>query len=205
MGRFAQVHPEELTRAVGEAVADGTTAAEVQRQLAAGTFSGHDGPYEMSYSTVLHYGQRETRRRDAQGINPSVQTNALRAIDGAARGVITLALDELARSREAKRPDLEHVGKIVDLLKKAQALVQPESPSQPTNGGKAKGSDKPSRDPLTSALTAAAKQPVPDIPRRKGARGDVGPANTPKPTHADIPPAAGLPQVPVPDHSPFVA
>lgn len=188
MGRFAQVHPPELSALIGSAIADGASAAEIHRQVNEGRLEGWDGPYEMSYSTVLSYGQKERERRNAQGIDPSVQSNALKAIDGAARGIITSALDELARSREAKRPDLEHLGKIADLLKKAQALVQPDNPS-PTPKGQKTGKTS---DPLTSALAKAAKQPVPSTPSREEEKTMVEAANGIEPAQPEPQTAAGL-------------
>lgn len=157
MGRFARQHPVELQQAIGRAVADGTKAAEVHRQVNAGTFPDWDGPYEIAYSVVLDYGNKERRRRAAQDITPDVQARPLTAIDQAAKSIIDAALNELRTEREKDRPNLEKLGNIAVLLKRARDLVQPNDPTQPAT----KTTRARPTDDLGATLAKAAKQADP--------------------------------------------
>lgn len=196
MGRFAQKHPGELTVLVAEAVAKGAKAPQVQRQLAAGTFPGWDSVYQMPLETIRYYGKREKQRRAANSLSQLAKGDPSRGIDHLARQLFAEAEIGIEQMRLSKARDPEALKKWGDALKVIGSLLRPEE--LPTKG-KAKR-DKPS-DPLTSALTNAASEPVPDTPSRRDGNGKMGEAPSPtptiQPTSAEPAASAGLPQVSV--------
>lgn len=195
MGRFAQKHPGELTTLVAEAIAKGAKAPAVQRQLAAGTFPGWSEPYQMPLETIRYYGKRERERRAANSLSQLAKGDPSRGIDHLARQLFAEAEIGIEAMRRSKARDPEALKKWGDALKVIGSLLRPEELQEK---GKRKR-DKPS-DPLTSALTAAAGEPVPEPPRRSTANGresDSQPsAPNAQPTNPEPTAAAGLLQGP---------
>ena len=195
MGRFAEKHPRELCEIVGRAIANGQSAAETHRQLAAGTLAGWQGAYQMPLETVRYYGKQYKRKRQAQTIAPEAANNPKGEVDRLARLLLTAAQRGVEQSVARTEPDRKALKEWADALKGIQALVSDSEPDRPSTSRKPKA---PS-DPLTAALTSAAKQqePVPHTPRSEtGTEGSVGPATETEPTHTETHHAAGLPQAP---------
>lgn len=195
MGRFAQKHPQELTALVGNAVANGQTAALTQRQLAAGTLQGWPEPYEMPLETVRYYGTQERKRRLSKAVTPEARENPKKAVDDLAR----LLLSAAQRGLESARPGIDDDPKALkewgDALKTINTLVSDTAQTDKGNG-KPKTKRREPVDPLTANLTKAASEPVPTPPSRGNEDTETGAQNSANDAATETHHAAGLPQGP---------
>lgn len=151
MGRFANKHPKELTELVATAVANGMTAAETQRQLAAGSLPGWPEAYEMPLETVRYYGKKERAKRAAGTVTPEAQANPKREVDRLARLLLSAAQTGL----QAARPQIDKNPKALkewgEALKVINSLV---SDTSEPDGKKGKTKQPVPPDPLTARLTS---------------------------------------------------
>lgn len=154
MGRFAQKHPEELTRLIGEACANGLTANKARQQLAAGVFPNWAGTYEIPLETVRYYARQERKRRQRTTVSNEARQDPKGEVDRLAR----LLLSAAQRGLELARPDIDTDPKALkewgEALKTINGLVSDTSQrDKPPKRAK----QPVSKDPLSTRLLAAQK------------------------------------------------
>lgn len=118
--------------------------AKVQKELADGTSSLWEGPYEMPYATVQSYRDRELKRRRGTEITPLAKGDPNHAVSILARRLLSLTEKAIEREEKAKTPDLDSLKRAADLLAKTLPLIA----KKPTATAHSRVSD-----PLTEALT----------------------------------------------------
>lgn len=126
MPNQTQRHPEKVIKAIKRAAGTGATGASIQTQLEDGSLAYAGGPYLMPLSTVRYYA-RQAKREAAdpvRGVSVTVQSDALAAIDGAARQLLQFAVDQVAAIRaKGDEADPRRALDVAQLLKQCRELA----------------------------------------------------------------------------------